>query len=278
MRKVPDLRIRIPALVSLVLVTGSSLARPPADLPDNLLNDRFTLQAGLISSSNATEIRRDSNAATLGTDLNAEKDLGLPNRKLVGRGEVMFRMRERHRVRLGNYFLPLDRRATVVLAKTINFGDTTYNVNETVASELKVRLLSLNYTYSFIKNDRVELGASLGFDVIGFEAQASVPARLRTERDDRSGPAPLAGLDATLRISRRFYAEARAQYLKVNVSDIKGTLKTVDASVLYRLMPNVTFGLGYNGYDVRVDAEKVGDSGHFSLKSSGPQAFVRVGF
>jgi hypothetical protein len=263
---------------ALLFAATAAMAKPPPDEPDNLLNDRVTLQAGLVSTSNQSTIRYDSAAGTPGTVVDGEKDLGLPSRKLVGRAELMFRMKERHRVHIGNYYLPLDRRATIPLQKTINFGNTTYNVNDVVASELKMRLLAINYSYSFVKNDRVELGASLGFDVIGFEAAATVAARLRTEREDRSAPAPLAGLDGTVRLSSRFYAEGRAQYLKVNVQNVKGTLETFEANVLYRLSPNVTFGLGYSGFKVNVDSLKLTDSGQFQLRSAGPQLFARVGF
>jgi len=266
--------------VAVVMLFGSAaaLARPPDEQPDNLLNDRFTLQAGFILTSNQTGVRLDSSAGTPGTDINAENDLGLAQRKLTGLGELMFRMRERHRIRVATYFLPLDRRATTVLARTLDFGNTTYNVDDVVASQLQVRLLSLNYTYSFVKTDRMELGASLGADVISFDAMATIPARLRTEDDSRSGPAPLAGLDGTIRISSRFYAEARAQYLRVDLSNASGTFKAVDASLLYRLNPNVTFGIGYNGYDVNVDWVTSANSGRFGLRSIGPQAFARVGF
>ena len=263
---------------ALLLAATGAVAKPPVEEPDNLLNDRLTLQAGLVSTSNQTTIRYDSSAGTPGTVLNGEKDLGLPSRKLVGKADLMFRMKERHRVHLGNYFVPLDRRATIALQKTVNFGNTTYNVNDVVASELNMRLLVMNYSYSFVKNDRVEFAGSLGFNVIGFEAAATVAARLRTEREDRSAPAPLVGLDGTARISSRWYAEARAQYLKVNVQNVKGTLDTYEANFLFRLSPNVTFGLGYSGFKVNVDSEKLTDSGLFQLRSAGPQLFARVGF
>jgi hypothetical protein len=263
---------------ALLLAATAAVAKPPPDEPDNLLNDRVTLQAGLVSSSNQTAIRYDSSAGTPGTDLDAEKDLGLPSRKLVGRAELMFRMKERHRIRIQNYYLPLDRQATTLLQKTVNFGNTTYNVNDVVASELKMRLLAINYTYSFVKTERIELGASLGFDVIGFEAAATVAARLRTEREDRSAPAPLGGLDGTARLSSRFYVEGRAQYVKANVQNVTGTLETYEANVLYRLSPNVTFGLGYSGFKVNVDSLHLNDSGRFELRSAGPQLFARVGF
>ena len=278
MPKTPACRFSRCVAAAILFTSSAALARPPDEGPDNLLNDRFTLQAGFIQTSNQTGIRLDSSAGTPGTDINAENDLGLAKRKLTGLGEIMFRMRERHRIRVATYFLPLDRRATTVLARTLDFGNTTYNVNDTVASQLQVRLLSVNYTYSFVRTERVEFGASLGFDVIGFDAMATIPARLRTEDDSRSGPAPLAGLDGTVRISSRFYAEARAQYLKVDLSNASGTFKAFDASVLYRLNPNVTFGIGYTGYNVSVDWVTSANSGSFGLRSIGPQAFARVGF
>ena len=267
------------ALAALLLLAATAaVAKPPPDEPDNLLNDRLTLQAGLVSSSNQTTVRYDASAGTPGTVLDGEKDLGLPSRKLIGKAELMFRMEQRHRIHIADYYLPLDRRATTLLKKTVNFGNTTYNVNDVVQSELQMRLLAINYTYSFVKNDRVELGASLGFDVIGFEAAATVVARLRTEREDRSAPAPLGGLDGTVRISSRWYAEARAQYLKADVQNVHGTLETFEANILYRTTPNVTFGIGYSGFKVDVDSLKVGDSGQFVLRSTGSQLFARVGF
>jgi hypothetical protein len=263
---------------ALLVAASAAVAKPPPDQPDNLLNDRLTLQAALVESSNHTTIRYDSSAGTPGTVVDGEQDLGLPSRKLIGHAELMFRMKERHRVHIGNYYLPLDRHATTQLDKTINFGDTTYNVNDVVASELNMRLLEITYSYSFIKNDRAEVAASLGFDVVGFEAAATVAARLRTEREDHSAPAPVGGLDGTVRLSSRWYAEARAQYLKVNTHDVSGTLETFQANLLYRLSPNVTFGLGYSGFKVDVESFKVGESGLFQLRSTGPQLLARVGF
>ncbi|MBS0395521.1 MAG: hypothetical protein JSR54_12905 [Proteobacteria bacterium] len=267
-----------PLAVGLLLASTAAAARPPVEEPDNLLNDSLTLQAGLVSSSNHTTVRYDSAAGTPGTVIDGEKDLGLPSRKLAGRAELMFRMKKRHRVHIGNYYLPLDRRATVPLEKTINFGNSTYNVGDIVASSLKVRLLAINYTYDFVKTDRVELGASLGFDVIGFEASATVAARLRSETQDHSAPAPLAGLDGTVRLSSRFYGEARAQYVRANVQEVHGSLQTYEANLLYRLNPNVTFGLGYSGFKVNVDSQKATDGGQFAMRSNGPQLFARVGF
>ena len=272
------LKIEHLLVVALLYSPGAVLAKPPEELPDNLLNDRFTLQAAIIESTNATRVRLDSGAGLTGTEFNGEKDTGLPARKLIARGELMFRVRERGRVRISNFFVPLDRRGSTVLTKSINFGNETYLASDAVQTELQLRLLAIAYTYSIVRTERIEVGASLGVNVVGYEAQVTVPARLRTAQDDRSTPAPLAGLDITGRLSSRFYAEARGQYLRVNVKSVAGTLQVYEASLLYRAHPNITLGLGYLALDLSVDSRKVGDSGMFSLRSTGPQLFARVGF
>jgi len=277
---VPTLHRILPLVLAPVaaLVVSVAHARPPEKQADNLLNDRFGLQAGVIYSGTTTDVRFDADAGTLGTDLSGEDDLGLGKNKVLARGDVWFRMKERHRARISSYFIPLNRRANTVLDRTIDFGNETFNVNERIESELKLNLLAITYAYSFVKNDRMELGASLGFDIVEFEAKATVPARLRTEREERSGPAPLVGLDGTVRIHGKWYAEARAQYLKVNISDVKGTLKTYDVNVMYRLHPNVTLGLGYSGFGINVDSTNLGDSGLIDISTGGPMLFARVGF
>ncbi len=277
------MRVRIAQrlLAAVLLFTAAAaLARPPVEEPDNLLNDQFSLQAALVESANSTNLRLDSSTGTAGTAIAAESDLRLRKRKVLGLGEAAFRMHERHRVRLATYYVPLDRSATAVLTKPITFGDTTYNAGESVHSELSVRVLALTYTYSFIRTPRLEVGGSFGLDVVGFAARATSVTRQRTESSDRSAPAPLIGVDATGRVSSRFYLEARYQYLKANVSGVQGNFRRYEASLLYRLIPNVTFGLGYTGLSVDVNATNIsaGRQGRVDLKTTGPQLFARVGF
>lgn len=268
----------LPLVLAATLASAAAHARPPGQEPDNLLNDRLGLQLAFVYSQSTTNFRVDATDGTLGTELNAEDDLGLPESKLLVRGEVWFRMRERHRMRLQSYAVPLDRSGDVTLDQTIRFGDEIYLANERVASKLEVRIMALSYTYSFVKNDRLEAGVSVGFDVVGFDGEATAPERLRTERAERSGPAPLIGFEVAGRLRGPWYAEARGQYMKATVDDVEGSLTTFEVNGLYRLHRNVTLGLGYSSFDVDIDSRDAGDTGRLALKTAGPQLFARVGF
>jgi len=254
-------------------------ARPPPEQQDNLINDRFAMTAEFVNARTDTQLRLDSSAGTLGTVVDAENDLGLPARKVLGIGDVTFRMGSpRWRMRVEYWFLPLDRSGNATLTKTINFKDDTFNPGDQVNSQLNMHVLAVGWAYSFLRSERYELAASLGFDAIEFSAAATVSSLLMTQREDKSGPAPLAGLDGTLRLSSRWYLGGRFEYLKAHLSDVRGDVLSFEVTTLYRLNPNVTFGVGYRSFHINLTSEQVGSSGMFDLKTAGPLLLARVGF
>ena len=66
--------------------------------------------------------------------------------------------------------------------------------------------------------------------------------------------------------------------MRATVSHIYGSVAVWHLGALYRLNPNVTLGLGFQSYHVTVDSRKSGDTGLFSIKTSGPSISARVGF
>lgn len=259
-------------------VVVPALARPPVERPDNLIDDRFELGADLIRGSSDTTLRVDSTHGTLGTVLNAESDLALPKRKLIGSLDVMFRPRDRQRVELNYLFLPFNRHGTTTLAKDVAFKDNAYLGGDVVASELDIRMEGVDYVYSPLRGDRYELGLALGVELIEVLAEATVPTRLEQQREETSAPVPLVGLDGTYRMSSRWYAQGDYKYMRATVNHIHGQVTLWRLDALYRLNHNVTFGIGLRSYDVTVDSRKIGDTGLFTIKTFGPQLSARVGF
>ena len=263
----------------LLLAAGTALGRPPIQQPDNLIDDSFTMQAGLNLTSNSSRIRFDSGSGVLGTVIDPEQQLGMPSRRVLARAEVALRMRERHRIRLTDYYLPLDRDGTAVLRAPLRFGEPpAFAAGQTVDSKLNIRMLALTYTYSFIKTKRIELGTSLGVDLISAEGVLTSRAPARTARSEGSGATPLVGFDSTVRLNRRFYLESRVQIGRFSSHNVRERLTAYDVDVLYRVNPNVTFGFGFSGLDATVESRRTGNPGRLDLITRGPQLFARVGF
>lgn len=252
---------------------------PPVEKIPSPITDHFALRASFFAPKITTDLRLDPpGGAGLGTPLNAEQQLGLDSKPYQGRFEVYFRLRERNRLRVD--FYQVNRSAEKALGETVVLGKNIFLDETPLSSEFDWQMFSFTYTYSFIRNDRVELGAGLGLTLIQARVSAAEPyTPLRTD-ETGVGAVPTLALDATWRISRRFAATLRGQYFGASVSHVKGQFGDYHGDLQFRALPNVAFGLGYSDFNALLQNEGGSDSlvGRFSLKVAGPEAFARVSF
>ena len=219
----------------------------------------------------------NSNAGTPGTPFSAEKDLGLTDRAVQPRFELMARLVNRGRLRLD--FLDLRRSGNAIPTQDIQFGNQLYVAGVPVQSEIDWRQTDFTYTYSFLRFDRFELGGGLGIHLIETEATASTPNS--PERSDYSAAGPFAtfALDGTWRIARHWSLNARGQYFKLSVKTGSGELAQYHADVQYRWRPNLAIGLGYEYQLVQLQVEHSNPNelnGSVRLKIDAPEFFVRL--
>jgi hypothetical protein len=169
---------------------------------------------------------------------------------------------------------------TTLTGAPILFRDVILQTGDPVQATLNLRTLGISYEYSFIHRQNFELAATVGINDTDISAQARVSTSTRhvNQSEDQAGPFPTIGLDATYVVSKRFYFDGRAQYFKVAVDHIDGSLGLYEVDALYRFRPNVSFALGYTATKVDLDSRKPSNSGYFDLSSKGPEFFVRVAF
>jgi hypothetical protein len=98
------------------------------------------------------------------------------------------------------------------------------------------------------------------------------------QTEDEAGPFATPGIAATWAMSRRFYVDARVQYLSLHVKDLDGSLGMAELDALYRFRPNVSFGLGYTEVKAHLASVKQDNSGLFDFNTKGPEFFIRVAF
>jgi hypothetical protein len=241
-------------------------------------DERVRLSLGVMRVSSTTSIRLDSSAGVQGTPISAENDLGLDSSDFEAKFQAMVRVGERNRLRF-DYF-SLDRTGHATLASAIIFKDVILQARDPVVSDFSLRTLGISYEYSFIHREKFELAATLGINDTDISAQASVSTQLRhvDQREDQAGPFPTIGLDATYVLSKRFYLDARAQYFKVAVDHLDGSLTFYEAAALYRYRPNVSFALGYTSAKADLASRQTTKSGYFDFDTKGPELFVRIAF
>jgi hypothetical protein len=240
--------------------------------------ERVRLSLGVEHLSTTTDLRLDSSAGVPGTPIDAENILGLPSSDFEVKFQATVRVGEVNRLRF-DYFT-LDRTGQNTLPATVVFRNVVLQTGDPVQSSLSLRTLGITYEYSFIHTEKFELAVAGSLNDTDISAQARVSTQFRhvTQTEDEAGPIPTLGLDSTYVISKRFYIDARAQYFKLAVDHIDGSLGIYELDALYRLRPNVSFALGYTAVKAIVDSRKPTDSGVFDFDTKGPEFFVRVAF
>jgi hypothetical protein len=274
------IKIGMAVLTFALAATGAGLATlAHADDYPSPTDDRVRLSLGVMHLSSTTNLLLDSSQGVPGTAINAENDLGLDRTDFEPKFQAMVRVGERHRLRF-DYFT-LDRTGqTTISGAPIVFRDVVLPTGYPVQSDLNLRTLGINYEYSFLHSEKFEVAATVGIN----DTDISTRARISTQtlhvdqREDQAGPFPTLGLDATYVVSQRFYFDGRAQYFKVAIDHLDGSLGFYELDALYRFRPNVSFALGYTAVKAILDSRKPSNSGHFDFDSKGPEFFVRVAF
>ena len=265
------------------LALAVALAASPAHADDGYFsptNERVRISLGAMHVSSATTLRADSTAGVAGTTINGESEFGLDRSDFEPKFQAMVRVAKRQRLSF-DYFT-LDRSGSTLLAGTapILFRDVTLLPGDPLQTKLSLRSFGITYGYSFWHSEKLEIAGTLGVHAtdVSAEARVQTPTRHIIQTEDQAGPIPTLGVDATWVASRRFYLDARVQYLKVNISNLDGNLGIYELDVLYRFRPNVSFAVGYSDFTAKITSTKSSKSGVFDFSTKGPEMFFRIAF
>jgi len=251
-------------------------AQPP---PASPLTDHFAVRVTFFSPRLNTNLRVDPSfppPGVTGTPVNAERDLGFASRLYQGEVELLFRMRERSKVRASYY--EADRSGSVVLANPIVFGNQTFAAGELLESSLDWQMFDITYTYSFYRSERLEVGTGLGIYLLQLKAHGETPATFQSQDFSSAAPFPALPLDLAWRISSRFALTARTAYLKARLNGFEGWFADSHADVQYRWIPNLALGVGYSSIRTSLTRKGGSSPGTFYMSIGGPEVFVRFSF
>jgi len=253
---------------------------PPAKHePASPITDHFYIRAAFYSPKYDTNFRVDPTNAppgVTGTPVNAENDLGLPHREQRGVVDFMFRLRDRNKVRVG--YFETNRSGSQVLANDVVFGNQTFPTGELAQTTFDLQQFNITYTYSFIRNNRFEVGTGLALYFLQIDVIGAVPAQGLRQEVTAATPFPALPLDLTWCLSRRWTATAQAAYLKVNTHNLGGWYLDTHADIQYRWVNNFAVGAGYSSIRTDLTHRNGSFPGVVNMTISGPQVFVRFSF
>jgi hypothetical protein len=252
---------------------------PSKHEPASPITDHFYIRAAFYSPKYNTSFRVDPTNAppgTTGTPVNAENDLGLAHREQQGVVDFMFRLRDRNKVQVG--YFETNRSGSQVLANDIVFGNQTFPAGQLAQTTFDLQQFNITYTYSFIRNNRFEVGSGLALYFLQIDVIGAVPAQGLRQEVTAATPFPALPLDLTWCLSSRWAATARAAYLKVNTHNLGGWYLDTHADIEYRWVNNFAVGAGYASIRTDLTHRNGSFPGVVNLTISGPQVFVRFSF
>ncbi len=267
-----------PALADRDPQSGAPLPPHKAGKPSPI-TDRFYVSAAFYAPAAHTALRLDPSHAApgvFGTSLDGERDLGLPSRLDQGVVELMFRMRERNKLRV-DYF-EADRSANYTLANDVVFGNQIFLAGQMAQSSIDWRAFGLTYTYSFYRSERLEIGTGLGVYFLQAQASGAVLAESESQTVTAADPIPTLPLDFTWCISSRFAFTAHANYVQARIDAASGSFTDVHSDLQYRWNPDFTIGAGWSEMRIALERSTGSTPGAVAMRFSGPQVLLRFSF
>jgi len=262
------MNIRILATASLFFMAAPAAA-------DSVDGDRFSLSLGVFITDRDTDAELDG-TVNVGTPTDLESDLGLDASDSVFRIDGYYRFNERHRIDFSVF--DLSRNASKQIDEQIQWGDTLYDIDTVIKSNVDLAIYKAAYTYSFLDREDGYLGATGGFYVIDTKASLKEQTLGSAEVGELTAPLPVIGLRGEYALSERWSVRASGEFFFIEYDNVDGSLVDLYAGVDYRVLDNMSIGLGINSVALNVDITKRGFNGGLDWKYTGGLIFLKFNF
>ena len=172
----------------LILLLVAVLAAPAllsASEPISPLLDRYAFTLGSYFMAVDTEVEANEVEQDVGGRVDFESDLGFGSSDELFRAEAQVIFKRRHQVNLG--FYSLDRSASKIIEREIQWRDRTFPVSAEVGGFWNTDVTELSYTYWWIAREKSVFGVNAGVQIVGFDIGLGLERSLRCCPTSRRG-------------------------------------------------------------------------------------------
>jgi hypothetical protein len=218
-----------------------------------------------------------------GTVIRFEDELGLADRTTLPWFQAGARIGDRWRVEL-EYF-SLRRSGERSATREIVWADAVYPASATLSSRFDSDILRLSAGYSFLKDDRTELGAVLGLhmtrfrvEILGAATAGGESGAARREGEEALVPLPTLGLFAQRDFAGGWSVVGRIDYFTLRTGGYDGQLLNGVLALGYRLSDRIGVSAGYRHVDYSLDVARPRWRGGLQYRFDGPFVSLQFGF
>lgn len=203
---------------------------------------------------------------------------------------AQWRVGSRHRIS-GLYFTTRKQRS-VSFNQTVTIGDDTLVPPATLASDARNRFILVDYRYSFVKNQDVEIAGVLGAYINKFTVDLTGTATVQNNvagtitttnraveyRPGVTVPLPLIGASIDWYATPRLTLGGSLSGLKAKIGDVDGSVFVAMVSAEYMFTRNIGGGVSFMHADLDVDVTKKNFNGTLNWTNDNLLAYVVVKF
>jgi len=249
--------------------------------------EKFSINLGGFISTIDSNLRIGANGLAVNIDL--EDMLGLDSEQSVFRVDGVWRFSENRRHRFDLSWFSYKRDSTKMVLNDFDVegpdgSRITVPAGTSVESQFEADIFKGAYSYSFIQDDRVDLGVGIGLYVMpiksGLKAAGVVDV---SEAASFTAPLPVLGLRADIALTPKWFLRFGSELFYLEYDSFKGSLVNASTKLEYNPWKHVGLGLGVESFRLNITAEG-GDypgidfNGDLEFNYTGLEIYTRIFF
>jgi hypothetical protein len=222
------------------------------------ITDRWVVRAGAFSAAFDTEAAF-APLNVLGAVIRLEDDLGLESQVDTAAIGVRYRFNERHQLNVS--YTNLDRSASRVLDKDIEFGDHVFKEGSFLSTKFGTTMFRVKWKYNVAQGDRLAAGFGAGLSTFGIDLGLDGTI----EVDDGSGgqilktaqegsefiaPVPLIGMWIDYALTKRLIVRGGVETVRFSISGNEGRVLDSVFFLEYYFTRLLGLGFGVSSTDI----------------------------
>jgi hypothetical protein len=250
-----------------------SLAKPP------WRTFEFLFGASYNAINSSITLERKGGIASFAVE--PEQGLGLEDDVFSPEVWTAIRFWDRHRLQFS--FTGSFRSATETLGRDIVFNGKTYFLGTSVHTDFDFEFYNLSYVWSFFQDDRMDLGVSIGLDVIFTHFSIEAGSLKQSEDDRLTIPIPLPGFNFDFALRPNLWIRQRLTAMYISVSQYGALVVDFNMALEWSFMDHLAVGIGgtFSRVQLRMDsnAQSFGNlTGEIKYNTAGLLLYLNLYF
>jgi hypothetical protein len=277
------------ALAAIFYIGPTAAAEEPAKKEKPLPQENIYVQIGAFVIGNTNTLMGAENSG-VGAYLNTDDLLDMESSVTVARLDGYWRFTPNQRLEFSYY--NINRKGSKVLNQDIDWNGEVFGVGTNVNSDLKTTTYKLNYSWSFYRNEKVDLGIGAGLHITEIEASLDGTAYTNPSDPNNSpteyvgaqtvkvlAPLPVAGFRISYNITDRVRIRGATDIFVLKFEDNKGSFRDTSIGIDWRFSKHVGVGASIVNDDLYLEATADNET-TLKIKNDvlGAEAFVSFYF